>query len=267
MHRGRRLCRKTARGKTPYSSSTIAPSSLEHDGSYLASESSRETIPRPSRKRSPTEASLDDDDLEDDEEAEPPDDLEDDEEDRWRLEQIFDWMEEGDSFVIGSATPDILSEDAPEDEGSCEPSSPPDILTEDGTEPRARFLRAVQDESEDMRRLLDAMYNDEWIHSGLRRPGEHLTWEEFCSQHDFDGDRFKKLLEPLMDEPTPLVDPIIRLREFGGDDYLMKMDMLVGERDEHREQDLKLWVFCAMFLARNPTFEAPACMSSEPEQA
>ena len=59
----------------------------------------------------------------------------------------------------------------------------------------------------------------------------------------------------------------MRLREFGGDDYLMKMDMLVGERDEHREQDLKLWVFCAMFLARNPTFEAPACMSSEPEQA
>ena len=107
MHLGRRLCRKTARGKTPYSSSTIAPSSLEHDGSYLASESSREKSPRPSRKRSPTEASLDDDDLEDDEEAEPPDDLEDDEEDRWRLEQIFDWMEEGDSFVIGSATPDI----------------------------------------------------------------------------------------------------------------------------------------------------------------
>ena len=90
------------------------------------------------------------------------------------------------------------------------------------------------------------------------------TWEEFCSQHDFDGDRFKKLLEPLMDEPTPLVcdDPIMRLREFGGDDYLMKMDMLVGGH----EQDLKLWVFCAMFLARKPTFEAPACMSSEPEQ-
>ena len=265
MHLGRRLCRKTARGKTPYrlhpltpvwtssSSSTIAPSSLEHDGSYPASESSRETSPRPSRKRSATEASLADDDLEDDGEAEPPDQS---------LEDIFDWVEKDEP----TATPDILSEDAPEDEGSCEPSSPPDILTEDGTEPRARFLRAVQDESEDMRRLLDAMYNDEWIHSGLRRPGEHLTWEEFCSQHDFDGDRFKKLLEPLMDEPTPLVDPIIRLREFGGDDYLMKMDMLVGERDEHREQDLKLWVFCAMFLARNPTFEAPACMSSEPEQ-
>ncbi len=252
MHLGRRLCRKTARGKTPYSSSTIAPSSLEHDGSYPASESSRETSPRPSRKRSATEASLDDDDLEDDEE------------DRWRLEQIFDWMEEGDSFVIGSATPDILSEDAPEDEGSCEPSSPPDILTEDGTEPRARFLRAVQDGSDDMCRLLAAMQQDHWVARGEYKPGEHLTWEEFCDLHEIDGDRFKNLLEPLMDEPTPLVcnDPIMRLREFGGDDYLMKMDMLVGGR----EPDLKLWVFCAMFLARNPTFEAPACMSSEPEQ-
>ena len=197
MHLGRRLCRKTARGKTPYSSSTIAPSSLEHDGSYPASESSRETSPRPSRKRSATEASLDDDDLEDDEEAEPPDDLEDDEEDRWRLEQIFDWMEEGDSFVIGSATPDILSEDAPEDEGSCEPSSPPDILTEDGTEPRARFLRAVQDGSDDMCRLLAAMQQDHWVARGEYKPGEHLTWEEFCDLHEIDGDRFKNLLEPL----------------------------------------------------------------------
>ena len=197
MHLGRRLCRKTARGKTPYrlhpltpvwtssSSSTIAPSSLEHDGSYPASESSRETSPRPSRKRSPTEASLDDDDLEDDEEAEPPDQS---------LEAIFDWMEKDDSFVIGSATPDILSEDAPEDEGSCEPSSPPDILTEDGTEPRARFLRAVQDGSDDMCRLLAAMQQDHWVARGEYKPGEHLTWEEFCDLHEFDGDRSRTFL-------------------------------------------------------------------------
>ena len=266
MHLGRRLCRKTARGKTPYrlhpltpvwtssSSSTIAPSSLEHDGSYPASESSRETSPRPSRKRSATEASLADDDLEDDGEAEPPDQS---------LEDIFDWVEKDEP----TATPDILSEDAPEDEGSCEPSSPPDILTEDGTEPRARFLRAVQDGSDDMRRLLAAMQQDHWVTRGLRRPGEHLTWEEFCDLHEFDGDRFKNLLEPLMDEPTPLVcdDPIMRLREFGGDDYLLKIDMLVGGLTKS-ESDLKLWVMCAMFLARNPSFEAPACMSPEPEQ-
>ena len=233
MPPGRRLRRKTARHKTPYavpkhgaqllwtssSSSTIAPSSLEHGGSYPASESSGETSSRPSslyRKRSATEACL--------------------------------------------------------AEGSCEPSSPPSSLDRKrsateagGTEPRARFLRAVQDGSDDMCRLLAAMQQDHWVARGEYKPGEHLTWEEFCDLHEIDGDRFKNLLEPLMDEPTPLVcnDPIMRLREFGGDDYLMKMDMLVGGR----EPDLKLWVFCAMFLARNPTFEAPACMSSEPEQA
>ena len=187
MHLGRRLCRKTARGETPYrlhpltpvwtssSSSTIAPSSLEHGGSYPASESSGETSSRPSslyRKRSATEAGLAED--------------------------------------------------------SCEPSSPPSSLDRKrsateagGTEPRARFLRAVQDGSDDMCRLLAAMQQDHWVARGEYKPGEHLTWEEFCDLHEIDGDRFKNLLEPLMDEPTPLDcnDPIMRLREFGGDDY------------------------------------------------
>ena len=161
-------------------------------------------------------------------------------------------------------------------EGSCEPSSPPSSLDRKrsateagGTEPRARFLRAVQDGSDDMCRLLAAMQQDHWVARGEYKPGEHLTWEEFCDLHEIDGDRFKNLLEPLMDVETPFVcddtimhDTWMRLREFGGDDYLVKIDFLVGGC----ESGLKLWVMCAMFLARNPSFEAPACMSPEPEQ-
>ena len=48
------------------------------------------------------------------------------------------------------------------------------------------------------------------------------------------------------------------LREFGGDNMLCKVDMLVG--DSTFDNALQLWVRCAMFLGRHLEHPVPACM-------
>ena len=127
------------------------------------------------------------------------------------------------------------------------------------------FTKEVAEQSDDMNRLLSAMEE-----AGVLRREVHVKtsnrnglfgWEEFCSRNRIDGDRFKELLEPLMDlETAAFIDkqPVL-LRAFGDDNYVLKTEFLISG-PHHQEQALKLWVVCATFLAQRPYVLVPSCM-------
>ena len=135
---------------------------------------------------------------------------------------------------------------------------------------RRNFIAAVQErdneENADLQRMLVAIENDlelkdmqdvrtHWDETRL------FTWVEFCNEYQMNGDRFTEALAPLMELKTiALCDTgHVTLREFGGNNMVMKVEYLVSGE----ETDLKLWVYCAMFLARNPKQPFPACMNPD----
>ena len=135
------------------------------------------------------------------------------------------------------------------------------------------FVKAIQDQHDDMNQLLAAMQDAGKTDADLPRTfndaGEYFTWQQFCDLHTtMDGDRFKQLLEPLMDLKTPVAlqnGELMPLRDFGGDgdNYLLKIDMLVGGE----EKPPRLWVMCAMHLAQTPDFPVPSSMQANVDAA
>ena len=127
----------------------------------------------------------------------------------------------------------------------------------------ARFADCVRNREEDMSSLLDAMREDAWVASGevpetVSVDGQYVQWSSFCDQYGIDGERFKLVLAPLMDLPTPAIaedGTQVSLRDFGGDNYLFKIDILPVD-----DAATTLWMKCAMYLARNPLYPLPACM-------
>ena len=132
------------------------------------------------------------------------------------------------------------------------------------------FVKAIKDQHDDMKQLLAAM-KDAGTTDALETfndAGEYFTWQSFCDLHTMDGDRFKQLLEPLMDLKTPVAlqnGELMPLRDFGGDgdNYLLKIDMLVGGE----EKPPRLWVMCAMHLAQTPDFPVPSSMQANADAA
>ena len=127
----------------------------------------------------------------------------------------------------------------------------------------ARFADGVRNREEDMSSLLDAMRKDASAASGevpetLGVDGDYEQWSSFCDEYAIDGERFKRVLAPLMDLPTPVIaedGTQVSLRDFGGDNYLFKIDILAVD-----DAAITLWMKCAMYLARNPDYPLPACM-------
>ena len=88
-----------------------------------------------------------------------------------------------------------------------------------------------------------------------------LYWQAFCEYHEINGDRFRQLMEPLMDLPTPLLETdgtVMSLRDFGSD-LVMQVELLLSG-PPHTEAAIKLWVACAMFLARHADQTVPGFM-------
>ena len=120
-----------------------------------------------------------------------------------------------------------------------------------------------------MRHLMEAVTQDEMVSYGRVRTGwdedRRRTWEEFCLSYEMGGDRFKSAVEALMDLKVP-GDQALTLREFGGDDWTLKIDMLVGgfEMGDMRAwcnaPACQRWVACALVLARQPDRPVPECM-------
>ena len=127
----------------------------------------------------------------------------------------------------------------------------------------ARFADCVRNREQDMSSLLDAMKEDAWVASGevpetFSVDGQYKQWSSFCDQYAIDGERFKRVLAPLMDLPTGAFaedGTQYSLRDLGGDNYLLKIDFLDVDKPA-----ISLWMRCAMYLARNPDYPLPACM-------
>ena len=121
-----------------------------------------------------------------------------------------------------------------------------------------------------MRNLLGAMKDDFLVERGIVHTGWNdamyggrmLTWSEFCDFHGMNGDRFMYALEALMELKTPVIfgNERMTLRTFGGNNMILKVDMLMGVPENAFETALQLRVRCAMFLARHPEHPVPACM-------
>ena len=121
-----------------------------------------------------------------------------------------------------------------------------------------------------MRRLLDAIAEDELVSNGRTHTGwdedHRLTGNEFCNDYEMGGNRFKYALEALMDLKTPARtgNPTLTLREYGGDDWTLKIGMLVGgfvmAGMPAMGQLCQLWVACVLVLARQPDRPVPVCM-------
>jgi len=99
--------------------------------------------------------------------------------------------------------------------------------------------------------------------NGPRRP----TWPEFCSHNRMDGARFKTALEPVMGPHLWGIMPAMSLRTLGGDHdegMLAIVDWMVSGADGFSEMErdgpLRVWLHCAIFLARHPDYPIPACM-------
>ena len=136
------------------------------------------------------------------------------------------------------------------------------------------FMTAVQEENAELTTLLTAMESDPKVANDQIQIASNeenyenavkLTWNEFCTVHGMDGDRFKNVLEALMDLETPAVDDCgrpIKLRDFGGDNddmWVLKVGMLTSGTGM-LDASSHLWVKCAMFLARHIEVPMPACM-------
>ena len=78
------------------------------------------------------------------------------------------------------------------------------------------------------------------------------------------GDRFRRLLEPLMDLTLPYIradGTPMTLREFGGDNIVLKVEFLLSA-PPRREAAYKFWVACAIFLARHVDRAVPTFMQA-----
>ena len=131
-----------------------------------------------------------------------------------------------------------------------------------------RYLQKVVDAlrtgAVDMKQMLAAMNNTALFSrtdqlKTVSETGAFLSWAEFCDIHKLDGDRFKHLLQPLLDLRTGALEEDgteVTIRTFGDDDYLLKVEFLLSGN----EIDLKVWVACAVFLASHLEYPVPQCM-------
>ena len=90
------------------------------------------------------------------------------------------------------------------------------------------LVRAFRKMNEETRNFANALSQDEVvqnIRTGMEEEGQAMTWEQFCVRHSMSGDRFKQFLEPLMELRTGAIidEQIVSLREFCGDDIVMKV--------------------------------------------
>ena len=87
------------------------------------------------------------------------------------------------------------------------------------------FINAIKEKREDVMEVLTAMDNagkaqppKTWVGNFVSWERlQYLSWQQFCDLHTIDGDRFKKLLEPLMDIQTCVVQDsggLLPLRDF-----------------------------------------------------
>ena len=133
-----------------------------------------------------------------------------------------------------------------------------------------KFVRGVREKEADLEELLGMLKRDAWMASGqlpeTSMNGRIMTFESWCHRYlILDGERFKSLLEPLMDMKLPMTKVDggqVLLRDFGPDDhphdnsYMWKVEYLVSGD----EGLFHLWVKTAMFLAQNPALSVPMCM-------
>ena len=125
-------------------------------------------------------------------------------------------------------------------------------------------MDALRTGAVDMEEMVAAMHNTVLFSrtdqlKTVSETGAFLSWAEFCDIHKLDGDRFKHLLKPLLGLHTGAVEEDgteVTLRNFGDDDYLLKVEFLLSGN----EMQLKLWVACAGFLASHLDYPVPQCM-------
>ena len=131
---------------------------------------------------------------------------------------------------------------------------------------------AVQEMNAETRMFLDAMRSDDLdevvsvldFHTGMENSNRAIVcWEHFCSHHAMNGDRFRHLLEPLLDLTLPFIradGTPMTLRQFGDDNIVLKVEFLLSA-PPHREA-APLWVACAIFLARHAGCAVPTFMQA-----
>ena len=135
------------------------------------------------------------------------------------------------------------------------------------TKPACKALlnldKAIKEQNGEIIQLLAESDDRVIMPTTQTKHGTHMSWTEFLSKYQINGQRFIDLLEPLMDIDTGVSfadGKRLTLREFGDDDYLLKLDMLLGDSPK---PVIAAWVHLTMFLARNPDRAVPACMKPD----
>lgn len=154
--------------------------------------------------------------------------------------------------------------------GATEPNQPESNEPENKSERAVcNFLTAVRGQDSPRSQVVDdiliAMKKDRIVVRTGWNEDRYLTWEEFRVFHALDGDRFKVAMEALMDLPIGTTWPgghTRNLRGFANDNMVMKVDLLLSGSSKN-DNLLKLWVHCAIFLARNPEYPIPVCMQPD----
>ena len=158
-----------------------------------------------------------------------------------------------------------------------------------------RFLATIMERGPEVQEIFEAVHGDERVSQGFRTgifsrymafmeaPEEYheMTngsrdhyWAEFCITHGIDGERFKALMDPVLDIGTGLVTQNVetgRIRPCtfrdiaeGSGSYINLIDMIIGPEsndDAPREYTaLKIWLKIAHYLALNLSVPTPAWM-------
>ena len=96
------------------------------------------------------------------------------------------------------------------------------------------------------------------------------AWHEFCRQHGIDGERFREVMDPVLDMWTGVVEENQRGRvrrvtfrdvaESSG--YINLIDMIGTETDDEPRQYilLQMWLRVAHYLALHPSVPTPEWM-------
>ena len=122
------------------------------------------------------------------------------------------------------------------------------------------FGKAIKESHAEIEQLLHHCDKDVTVPTTLTEHGDYMSWTQFLSKYQLNGQTFIDLLEPLMDLETEVCkdgDSPMTLREFGDDNYLLKLDMLLGDTPD---AVVIMWVHFAMFLARHSDRDVPTCM-------
>ena len=157
-----------------------------------------------------------------------------------------------------------------------------------------RFLATIMERGPEVEEIFAAVHGDERVSQGFRTGVFHRMialmeapeylhdrtdgsrdhyWVEFCITHGIDGERFKALMDPVLDIPTGAVseDEYGRIRPVtfrdiaeGSGSYINLIDMIIGpDRDDDAPRQytaLKIWLKIAHYLALNLSVPTPAWM-------